>query len=80
MARPGVRGADKIKAEVFARGPVGAGIDATDELEVLPSPAPLCPLVRFLPRPQHLLKAGLAREGRATVGADLRADGLRRAC
>ena len=28
-----VRGADKIKAEVFARGPVGAGIDATPELE-----------------------------------------------
>ena len=28
-----VRGADNIKAEVFARGPVGAGIDATPELE-----------------------------------------------
>ena len=28
-----VRGADKIKAEVYARGPVGAGIDATPELE-----------------------------------------------
>ena len=28
-----VRGADKIKAEIFARGPVGAGIDATPELE-----------------------------------------------
>ena len=30
-----VRGADKIKAEVFARGPIGAGIDATDELEAV---------------------------------------------
>jgi cathepsin X len=28
-----VRGADKIKAEIYARGPVGAGIDATPELE-----------------------------------------------
>ena len=28
-----VRGADKIKAEIFARGPVSCGIDATSELE-----------------------------------------------
>ena len=28
-----VRGADKIKAEIFARGPVSCGIDATAELE-----------------------------------------------
>ena len=28
-----VRGADKIKAEIYARGPVSCGIDATSELE-----------------------------------------------
>merc|ERR1712072_1679949 len=28
-----VRGANNIKAELFARGPIGAGIDATDKLE-----------------------------------------------
>ena len=28
-----VKGADKIKAEIYARGPIGAGIDATDGLE-----------------------------------------------
>jgi len=28
-----VKGADKIKAELYARGPIGAGIDATAELE-----------------------------------------------
>jgi hypothetical protein len=28
-----VKGADKYKAEIFARGPIGAGIDATAGLE-----------------------------------------------
>ena len=28
-----VSGADKMKAEIFARGPIGCGIDATNEFE-----------------------------------------------
>ena len=29
----GVRGADKMKAEIYARGPIGCGIDVTSEFE-----------------------------------------------
>ncbi len=28
-----VRGADRMKAEIYARGPIGCGIDATSALE-----------------------------------------------
>ena len=29
----GVRGADKMKAEIYARGPIGCGIDVTSQFE-----------------------------------------------
>lgn len=46
-----VSGADKIKAEIFARGPIGAGIDATPELEKYTGG--IFSQSKFLPLPNH---------------------------
>jgi len=46
-----VAGADKMKAEIFARGPISCGIDATEKLEAYTGG--IYEQVRLVPLPNH---------------------------